>query len=293
MSNFHLSIFIISSFLIIKVFLSSTILEKYGHISSMNGKIIFNSNGFSEGEKMYFKITAHKKCESQLYYEYYNNINDINLSSNSFPLYSTSSKAVETYTVLNTVKSSTLYYTIEKKFWEYNSKGDYLLLVVDCGDGQINFENTEKDESIKILVIVFAIIAIIVVICICCCKKMGRMRWRRYAHQRIYTNVNGTYPYPHGQIYPVQGNYFVPPQEMRMVYNNPNGVSYNINPNIQYYNVPNMNVPSTSANINPAPVPPVVNNLVTNSNVSYQSYNMIPQSSNESRNNDKSEKPRF
>ena len=60
------------------------------------------------------------------------------------------------------------------------------------------------------------------------------------------------------------------PQEMRVVYNNPN---------IQYYNAANMNVPNVSNNNNPAPAPTVVNNLVTSSNMSSQSYNMIPQSS--------------
>ena len=295
MSKFHLSIFILSSFLILNAFLSSTILEKYGQVSSMNGKVIFDSKEFSEGEKMYFKIKAYRKCQSPLYYEYYNNINDINLASNYFPIYSVSSKVIETYSVQNRVTSTTNYYTIEKKFEEHKSKGDFLLLVVDCGDGKIDFTNTEKDESTKVIIIILLVfIVIIIVICICCCKKMARMRWRRYVPQNIYTNINGTYQ--NGQIYPPQVNSYVYPQEMRMVYTNPNGVPYNNNPNIQYYNASNMNVPNATTGINPAPAPTVVNNLVTSNNISYQNYNMIPQSSVEQRyNNDKDsyEKPRF
>ena len=282
MSKFHLSIFIISSFLIINAFLSSTILEKYGHISSNNGKVIFNSSGFSEGEKMYFKIKAYKKCDSPLYYEYYSNINNINLDSFSLPIYSVSSKAKETYSVQNRVTSSTSYYTIEKRFEEHKSNGDYLLLVVNCGYDKIDFENTEKDESSKIIIFLLVFIVIIVVICICCCKKMARMRFRRYIPQQIYTNVTGINQ--NGQIYPPQVNSYVYPQEMRMVYNNPN---------IQYNNVANMNIPNTSNSINPAPAPTVVNNLITSSNMSYQSYSMVPQSSTEPKYNGKDlyEKP--
>ena len=285
MSKFHLSIFIFSSFLIINVNLSSTILEKYRHISSTNGKVIFNSSGFSEGEKMYFKIKAYKNCNSPLYYEYYSNINSINLDSNSFPTYSVSSKVRETYSVQNRVTSTTNYYTIEKKFEEHKSNGDYLLLLVDCGYDKIDFENTEKDESTKVIIIILLVfIVIIAVICFCCCKKMVRMRLRRYAPPQIFTNVNGIYQ--NGQIYPPQVNSYVYPQEMRVVYNNPN---------IQYYNAANMNVPNVSNNNNPAPAPTVVNNLVTSSNMSSQSYNMIPQSSTESKYNgeDLYEKPKF
>ena len=294
MSKFHLSIFILSSFLIINVFLSSTILEKYGHISSTNGKVIFDSKEFSEGEKMFFKIKANKECQSPLYYEYYSNINDINLASNSFPIYSVFSKVTETTSIQNKVTSSIKYYTIEKKFEEQKSKGDYLLLVVDCGYGVFDFTNTEKDESSKVIIIILVAIVIIVVICFCFCKKMARLRLRRYAPQHIYTNINGTYQ--NGQIYPPQVNSYVYPQEMRMVYNNPNGVPYNNNPNIQYYNASNMNMPNATTGINPAPAPNVVNNLITSNNISHQSYNLIPQSSTEQRYNDDKDsykKPKF
>ena len=154
--------------------------------------------------------------------------------------------------------------------------------MVNCGYDKIDFENTEKDESPRIIIFLLVFIVIIVVICICCCKKMARMRFRRYIPQQIYTNVTGINQ--NGQIYPPQVNSYVYPQEMRMVYNNPN---------IQYNNVANMNMPNTSNSINPEPAPTVVNNLITSSNMSYQSYSMVPQSSTEPKYNGKDlyEKP--
>ena len=261
------SIFIFSSFLIIKVFLSSTILEKYGSISSMNGKVIFDSKGFSEGEKMHFKITSYKECESPLYYEYYDNINDINLESNSLPPYWKRSKVYETESYNNIITSSTNYYTLEKKKDEYKTNGDYLLLVVDCSNVKIDFENTEKDESINIIIMI--VVAVILVIgIICFCKKLSKTKWLSFMNNQPYIFINGFYPNPNGQIYRPQGYPIGGYQEMQMINNNNNQIVFpsTNSPNEQYYGIPNINSninsnePKPAANNNPAPTPSFGNN---------------------------------
>jgi hypothetical protein len=263
MSKFHLSIFILSSFLIINAFLSSTILEKYGTISSMNGKVIFNSKEFLGGEKMHFKITAYKDCESPLYYEYYSKINDINLESTSLPPYWKSSKAYETESYKDIITSSTNYYTLEKKVDENKSNGDYLLLVVDCGNGKVDFENTEKDESVKVIIMI--VVGVILVIgIICFCHKLSKTKWLSFMFNQPYIFINGIYPNPNGQIYRPQGYPIGGYQEMQMINNNNNQIIFpsNNSPNEQYYGIPtiNMNEPKPAVNNNPAPTPSFNNN---------------------------------
>ena len=267
MTYLRYSIFIFSSFLIIKVFLSTTILEKYGSISSMNGKVIFNSKSFSEGEKMHFKITSYKECESPLYYEYYSNINDINLELNSFPPYWKSSKVYETESYNNIITSSTNYYTLEKKVDENKSNGDYLLLVVDCGNGKVDFENTEKDESVKVIIMI--VVGVILVIgIICFCHKLSKTKWLSFMFNQPYIFINGIYPNPNGQIYRPQGYPIVGYQEMQMINNNNNQIVFpsTNSPNEQYYGIPNINSninsnePKPAANNNPAPTPSFGNN---------------------------------
>ena len=267
MTYLRYSIFIFSSFLIIKVFLSSTILEKYGYISSMNGKVIFDSKGFSEGEKMHFKITSYKECESPLYYEYYSNINDINLESNSLPPYWKRSKVYETESYNNIITSSTNYYTLEKKKDEYKTNEDYLLLVVDCSNVKIDFENTEKDESINVIIMI--VVGVILVIgIICFCHKLSKTKWLSFMFNQPYIFINGIYPNPNGQIYRPQGYPIGGYQEMQMINNNNNQIVFpsTNSPNEQYYGIPNINSninsnePKPAANNNPAPTPSFGNN---------------------------------
>ena len=267
MTYLRYSIFIFSSFLIIKVFLSSTILEKYGSISSMNGKVIFDSKGFSEGEKMHFKITSYKECESPLYYEYYSNINDINLESNSLPPYWKRSKVYETESYNNIITSSTNYYTLEKKKDEYKTNEDYLLLVVDCSNVKIDFENTEKDESINVIIMI--VVGVILVIgIICFCHKLSKTKWLSFMFNQPYIFINGIYPNPNGQIYRPQGYPIGGYQEMQMINNNNNQIVFpsTNSPNEQYYGIPNINSninsnePKPAANNNPAPTPSFGNN---------------------------------
>ena len=263
MTYFRYSIFVFSSFLILKVFLSSTILEKYGTISSMNGKVIFNSKEFLGGEKMHFKITAYKDCESPLYYEYYSKINDINLESTSLPPYWKSSKAYETESYKDIITSSTNYYTLEKKVDENKSNGDYLLLAVDCGKGKVDFENTEKDESIKVIIMI-VVAVILVIIIIFFCIKIAKNKWLSFMNNQPNIFLNGIYPIPSEQFYRPQGYPIGGYQEMQMINNNNNQIIFpsNNSPNEQYYGIPtiNMNEPKPAVNNNPAPTPSFSNN---------------------------------
>ena len=141
------------------------ILKKYGKVEDTGGSVIFESNEFSSGDNMFFKIKINKECKSDLDYEYYATSEGIS----SFTQYSVSQKSSETTSVQGSVTSKILYFTIEKKSTEYNgSNGNYLFLKIDC-NGKIDFENTEKDQSydsLIIVAIVFAVVFLVVIVII-------------------------------------------------------------------------------------------------------------------------------
>jgi len=49
------------------------ILKKYDRVENSDGTVIFESKEFSEGEKMYFRVTVKGECKSDLKYKYYSN----------------------------------------------------------------------------------------------------------------------------------------------------------------------------------------------------------------------------
>jgi len=54
---------IILCFLIIKASCYD-ILKKYGRVENSDGTVIFESKEFSEGQKMYFRVTVKGECKS-------------------------------------------------------------------------------------------------------------------------------------------------------------------------------------------------------------------------------------
>ena len=134
------------------------ILKKYSEISvkDSEGGFIFDSSGYNEGDKMYFKVKAKKFNKDSLYYEFWDDL------LKYYPKY-----LYEYYDEAPSTKSETNnsyvihYYTVEKK------KGKYLIAYFVC-EGTVTIKNTETDEgnkkSSKTLTIVIIVIVVIIII---------------------------------------------------------------------------------------------------------------------------------
>ena len=243
------------------------VLKKYEKVENTNGKVIFESKDFSDGDNMYFKIEKEGECDRELKYGYYNTIEMIGATSTTS--YHATYKTSSTTSVNGRVISSTRYFTIKKNSEEYSgSNGNYLLLQIDCYNliNDIDFENTEKDGSTQtriilviVLVIFLVVIGVIIGVCCYCIRKRAKMMRNGYINQPHMIMYGAPQP-----IYPQQGNipYMYGGQQVMV---QPNGIPYN-NQNIQYSNIPN-NTPSGLA---------AQNNAVPQKN-----YNMVPQSSAE------------
>ena len=241
-------------------------LKKYEKVKNTDGKVIFESKDFSDGDDMYFTIEALGRCSSELEYGYFNTFEEITESSRTS--YSVTYKSSSSSST-NGVTSSTLYFTLKKDSKEYNgSNGNYLLLQIDCAS--VDFENTEKDDTNNSTIIIIIVIVIVVFVVILgvsigfSCyrrKKMLQMREMREANINQAPMMMYGAPQP---MYPQQGNMmYMYGGQQAMV--QPNGVPNN-NPNMQNSNIPN-NTPSSSR-------------LAAQKNaVQQHNNNMIPQSS--------------
>ena len=244
--------------LIIKA-LTYKILKKYGKVEDTGGSVIFESNDFSEGDSMFFKIKINKDCKSTLDYKYY----DTSEGISSFTEYSVSQKSSHTTKVQKSVTSKILYFTIEKKSTEYNgSNGNYLFLNIDC-NGKIDFENTEKDKSnyitIIVLVVTLSAITIFSIVFYCYKRKKALLSQQQYMNQPYIMDGNP-------QMYPQQGNIPIVYRGRPEVIPQPNGIPYNNNSNMQYSNLPYNQANASMSQMNQPP---------------NQKYNMIDQSSDD------------
>ena len=245
--------------LIIKV-LSIEILQKYGSIKTYGDHIVFESNDFSIGEKMYFSFKTVSDWNEYLYYQYYDNIDDINYSI--YPTHYVRYDYQSSVTVNGVLQSLTRHFIIEKKREDLNGlNGNYLYLQFNC-IGSVEIENTKgSGKSTIIIIVIVIIVAVIVIIIIfivifCCCCKKARALNRLSNIQENYSYQVNPY-YPQMPIYPQYGN-------NAMVYQVHNPISNPI-PNIVYVNSNNPNNYNMPQNV------PVVENQINQA---------VPQSSN-------------
>lgn len=195
-------------------------LKKYDKItvpvssSSDNERfIIFDSSDFSEGSKIYFKITATDFIYDEIYFEFFDDPN---------------AYIPKTYNELDYVypkdtstssESVTNYYTIEKKSRYLGSlEGKYLIIYFYCY-GSVEIENTKKDESLMISLIIvgIAIVVIIVVLIYCYCRKKKLMA--------AATKGNGT------EDVQIDNNNYDQQQQMGNYQNNNVNMNMNMNMN--------------------------------------------------------------
>lgn len=154
-------------------------LEKYKSIEvdSSDYMIVFNSEDFKDGEKMYFKIKAEENTflENGVYYEYIDGTYgyDENYLKKEFFQLETDS---ETY--LN-AKYEIRYFTITKNKNDFRkTNGNLILIYFMIDHGKVVITNTEKDEgefeTWKIAVIVVAAVVVIGFSITCFCIRRKR-----------------------------------------------------------------------------------------------------------------------
>ena len=228
--------FIIFSFSIINVFSIQT-LKKYGSLTANEEYVMFESDSFSIGEKMYFKIKTEEYCDDSLRYEYYNDYDDLqSMLILLIPRYFVRETSESSVRVNGRITSMTRYFTIEKKQSELgSSNGKYLLLNYQC-TSQYEIENTESDGSttaIIIIAIVFCVIVVIIIIVIIvyCYRRKARLMMMNRQMPYNYVIPYGGGAYYQQPIYPY-------PQmpNNQMIYQNPQPI-YNSPSNVQGSNV--------------------------------------------------------
>ena len=152
---FKLYFFIFISSIINKLY-ALEILKKYGSASS---PCIFESKDFKIGNYMNFKVTS-TSVIGDLYYQYYDDINSINILSET--KYSVSNPVDESTSVIGVVVSHTKRFTIIKKTEEMEGlSGNYMLLSIH---GSAEIENTYIGMSQAVMIII---------IVVCCLSGIG------------------------------------------------------------------------------------------------------------------------
>ena len=177
--------------LIMAFLLSNTfsLLTKYGIEETTSGGVLFDSNDFDDGDKMYFKVDLKRSDYNSLdiYYFYVDNIVDIvsvagSINPLSGNLYHTGYTKTSYYTEGST-EYMTRHFTIKKKDSEYgfSTTGRYLFIFLPVDSGKwARVENTEEDEgkfpTWAIVVIIIVVVLIIAGIIIYCCYRRKRNR---------------------------------------------------------------------------------------------------------------------
>ena len=163
---------------------SHEIIEKYGKKTTNEDQIFLDISGFNKGDNIYISISTKSYAfNSYLYYNFYEEIDNIDSFSASLSVYQSSSSTVSTY---DTYKE-TYNYKITKN--DANSKYLYMTYYFDP---PVTIENTEKDGSAGLLIIIIAVvgsfifIAVFITILICCCR-----RCRKTSYIAAYPNSVG------------------------------------------------------------------------------------------------------
>ena len=63
--------------------LSYRLLQKYGEVENSDGTVIFESKDFSDGNKMYFRVSLEQEC-SDLKYKYYSTKEEISTTDTDY-----------------------------------------------------------------------------------------------------------------------------------------------------------------------------------------------------------------
>ena len=180
--------------ILIMVYLLSytfSLLSKYGIEETTNGGVVFDSNDFDDGDKMYFKVDLKRSDFNyeDIHYYYVDNIDD------TYTRYHDTSYTKTDYYSQGSIEYMTKYFTIKKKKSEYgiSSTGRYLFILLPVDSGKwARVENLEEDGgklptwAIVLIIVVVVLIFIGVIIFWCYRrKKMQAMSQRNAAANAV------------------------------------------------------------------------------------------------------------
>lgn len=233
--------------------------------------VVFDSDSFSEGDKIYFKITATKFNDEDIMFEFYDDYESHQFDMKNDESPERRRDAKDEYDSKDWIGDGTTNFYIikkDKKYFKTNVKGKYLGIYIDA-QGKILVENYKKDESTLIAVIVVVVFVVIIVgFIICYCVK------RKKRHVEMNNGYNGNNVNVNNN--PNQGNY-------GLQQNNPN---YNMNLNMNKIPQENNGYNNNGYNNNNGYFN---NNAYNNNNMGYnnnpypnnlQQYSGVPQNSN-------------
>ena len=142
---------------------SFNILTKYGSLETYDGFVIFDSNDFSDGDKMYFllKIRDYDFTDDDIYYYYMDIISDSINPSYHHTGYTSSSSYTE-YGYLYLKK----YFNIKKKKSEngISTTGRYLVIELPVDSGCWAYIENRKETKLPTWAIVVIVIVIVLII---------------------------------------------------------------------------------------------------------------------------------
>ena len=229
--------------------LSTSVLGRLSQITTTEKYVFFDSSSFSNGDYMYFSISARENCLDTLKYKYFDNeiivTNDI-LTSSTFHQISKTTKNQR-----NGSDKYSAYFSIQKKANDLDgSNGNYLLLVFDNCSGTVEIENIKDLGIIKtlaniiviiivvvVVVVVIIIVLIIIIVCVYAAKKrraaminynmpvIRNYAGSPYGATPLYVNQGVIQPYPNGIP-----SYAYQNQNMVMMNNNNMNFSQNHQP---------------------------------------------------------------
>ena len=168
-----------------------SLLSKYGIEETTNGGVVFDSNDFDDGDKMYFKVDLKRSDFNyeDIHYYYVDNIDD------TYTRYHDTSYTKTDYYSQGSTQYMTKYFTIKKKKSQYgiSSTGRYLYIILPLDSGNCRIENLEEEDNGKlptwaiVLIIVVVVLIFIGVIIYLCYrrKKMQAMSQRNAAANAV------------------------------------------------------------------------------------------------------------
>ena len=224
--------------------------------------VVFDSDSFSEGDKMSFKITAAKFEEEDIMFEFYDDYDfqDFTMENDESP--EKKKDAQDVYDSNDwSGEGTTYFYTIkkDKKYFKTGVKGKYLGIFIDA-QGKILVENYKKEVNMTIVIIIVVVVVVIIIaLIICYCVK------RRKQLAEMNNGYNGNNAYVNNN--PNQGNY-------GQQQNNPN---YNMNMNMNQRPQGNNGYNNNGYNKNNMGYN---NNAYNNNNMGYNNNNNIPYTNN-------------
>lgn len=247
----NLKYFIFLSYLFINLLSQETFLSKYGKTSTKQGYIVFDSSSFSNGDKMYFTLSAGGSCYDSLKTLYYTYLSSATESPSSIP-YSVEKDSDEKTSLAGSVTSFYAFFTIEKKKDEFsNSNGEYLYLKYKCND-EVEIESTKMSGS-KLVIIIVVVVAVVGITLLSI-----YLYYRRKRAANLATMNNNSNMIPNNGVSQYSANVNFVQQPIMIPSPNSNVVNVNQDPNNYYMN----------KNINICPIPQNIQVIPNGENIS-------------------------